>query len=101
MRLFFSKHELKLRRKRTIAAIMCMVVVLGVYWILTRPQKAAPEMPTVIVEPVVKDDVEIYGEYVGVFVPNSSSKYVPVWKVIWKICFLPKGHMSIRIRFCL
>ena len=65
MRLFFSKHELKLRRKRTIAAIICVVLVLGVYWILTRPQKAAPEMPTVIVEPVVKDDVEIYGEYVG------------------------------------
>lgn len=65
MRLFFSKHELKLRRKRTIAAIICVVVVLGVYWILTRPQKAAPEMPTVIVEPVVKNDVEIYGEYVG------------------------------------
>lgn len=32
MRLFFSKHELKLRRKRTIAAIICAVVVLGVYW---------------------------------------------------------------------
>ena len=30
MRLFFSKHELKLRRKRTIAAIICAVVVLGV-----------------------------------------------------------------------
>ena len=40
MRLFFSKHELKLRRKRTIAAIMCMVVVLGVYWILTRDRKS-------------------------------------------------------------
>ena len=65
MRLFFSKHELKLRRKRTIAAVVCMVIVLGVYWILTRPQKAAPEMPTVIVEPVIKDDVEIFGEYVG------------------------------------
>ncbi len=65
MRLFFSKHELKLRRKRTIAAVVCMVIVLGVYWILTRPQKAAPEMPTVIVEPVMKDDVEIFGEYVG------------------------------------
>ena len=39
MRLFFSKHELKLRRKRTIAAIICVVLVLGVYWILTRPQK--------------------------------------------------------------
>ena len=66
MRLFFSKHELKLRRKRTIAAIICVVLVLGVYWILTRPQKAAPEMPTVIVEPVVKDDVEIYGEYLKI-----------------------------------
>ena len=48
-----------------IQSIICVVLVLGVYWILTRPQKAAPEMPTVIVEPVVKDDVEIYGEYVG------------------------------------
>mgnify|MGYP000641762628 CR=1 FL=1 len=27
--------------------------------------EAAPEMPTVIVEPVIKDDVEIFGEYVG------------------------------------
>ena len=33
MRLFFSKHELKLRRKRTIAAIICVVLVLGVYYI--------------------------------------------------------------------
>ena len=78
MRLFFSKHELKLRRKRTIAAIICAVVVLGVYWILTRPQKAAPEIPTVIVEPVVKDDVEIYGEYVGrIYISmNNSPQYV-------------------------
>ena len=53
MRLFFSKHELKLRRKRNIAAIICVVIVLGAYWILTRPQKIEPEMPTVIVEPVV------------------------------------------------
>ena len=33
MRLFFSKHELKLRRKRNIAAVVCVVIVLGVYWI--------------------------------------------------------------------
>ena len=39
MRLFFSKHELKLRRKRNIAAVVCVVIVLGVYWILTRPQE--------------------------------------------------------------
>ena len=102
MRLFFSKHELKLRRKRTIAAIICMVVVLGVYWILTRPQKAAPEMPTVIVEPVVKDDVEIYGEYVGRI---RAQQFVEVRARVeglsGKYAFLPKGHMSIRIRFCL
>ena len=92
MRLFFSKHELKLRRKRTIAAIICMVSCVGVYWIPTRPQKAAPEMPTVIVEPVVKDDVEIYGENMwGVFVPNSSSKYVPVWKVILENMLFAEG----------
>ncbi len=77
MRLFFSKHELKLRRKRTIAAVVCMVIVLGVYWILTRPQKAAPEMPTVIVEPVIKDDVEIFGDMWGESVPSNLSKYVP------------------------
>ena len=78
MRLFFSKHELKLRRKRAIAAIICVVLVLGVYRILTRPQKAAPEMPTVIVEPVVKDDVEIFGEYVGrIYISmNNSPQYV-------------------------
>jgi len=26
MRLFFSKHELKLRRKRNIAAVVCVVI---------------------------------------------------------------------------
>lgn len=101
MRLFFSKHELKLRRKRTIAAIICAVVVLGVYWILTRPQKAAPEMPTVIVEPVVKDDVEIYGEYVGRI---RAQQFVEVRARVegyLENMLLPRGHMSIRIRFCL
>lgn len=101
MRLFFSKHELKLRRKRTIAAIICVVLVLGVYWILTRPQKAAPEMPTVIVEPVVKDDVEIYGEYVGRI---RAQQFVEVRARVegyLENMLLPKVHMSIRIRFCL
>ena len=74
MRLFFSKHELKLRRKRTIAAIICAVVVLGVYWMLTRPQKAAPEMPTVIVEPVVKDDVEIYLSLIHISEPTRQAE---------------------------
>lgn len=51
MRLFFTRKELKLRRKRTIAGIVCLALVAGIYWILTRPHKVEPEVPTVIVEP--------------------------------------------------
>lgn len=65
MRVFFSIKELKRKRKRTVAAIICMLAVLGIYWLLTRPPKSAPELPTVVAESVVRDDVEIYGEYVG------------------------------------
>ena len=48
MRLFFTRKELKLRRKRTIAGIVCLALVAGIYWILTRPHKVEPEVPTVI-----------------------------------------------------
>ena len=65
MRLFFTRKELKLRRKRTIAGIVCLALVAGIYWILTRPHKVEPEVPTVIVEPAERDNVEIFGEYVG------------------------------------
>ena len=65
MRSFFSKKELKIRKKRTIAAVVCIVLLLGGYWWFTRPRKALPDVPTVVVEAATKDDVEIYGEYVG------------------------------------
>ena len=65
MRLFFTRKELKLRRKRTIAGIVCLALVAGIYWILTRPQKVEPEVPTGIIEPAERDNVEIFGEYVG------------------------------------
>ena len=45
MRLFFTRKELKLRRKRTIAGIVCLALVAGIYWILTRPHKVEPEVP--------------------------------------------------------
>ena len=65
MRLFLTRKELKLRRKRTIVGIVCLALVVGIYWVLTRPHKAKPEIPTVIVEPAERDNVEIFGEYVG------------------------------------
>ena len=51
MRLFFTKKELKLRKKRVIMMIACMTVLLAGYLILTWPKKIQPELPTVIVEP--------------------------------------------------
>lgn len=65
MRLFFTKKELKLRKKRVIMMIACMAVLLAGYLILTWPKKVQPEAPTVIVEPAKVGDVEIFGEYVG------------------------------------
>lgn len=65
MRLFFTKKELKLRKKRVIMMIACMAVLLASYLILTWPKKIQPELPTVIVEPAEVGDVEIFGEYVG------------------------------------
>ena len=65
MRLFFTKKELKLRKKRVIMMIACMAVLLAGYLILTWPKKVQPEAPTVIVEPAEVGDVEIFGEYVG------------------------------------
>ena len=65
MKLFFTKKELHLRRKRLIIMVACLLVLLLVYLILTWPKKVEPEAPLVIVEPVGVEDVEIYGEYVG------------------------------------
>ncbi len=65
MKLFFTKRELKLRKKRIIMMSACMLVLVAIYVILTWPKKVEPEAPVVVVEPVGVEDVEIYGEYVG------------------------------------
>lgn len=65
MRLFFTKRELRLRKKRIVMMIACMAVLLAIYIILTWPKKVVPEAPVVIVEPAHTENVEIYGDYVG------------------------------------
>ena len=65
MRLFFTKKELKLRKKRLVTMVVCMAVLLGIYIVVTWPKKVEPIPPVVVVEPVGQDDVEIYGDYVG------------------------------------
>ena len=67
MRQFFTKKELKLKKKRLLMMVACMavLVLLAGYVILTWPKKVESEAPTVIVESAEKGDVERYGEYVG------------------------------------
>lgn len=65
MKLFFKKQEMKFKKKRLLLAVACLVVLSVGYFVLTWREKVQPEMPVVIVEPVIKGDVEIFGEYVG------------------------------------
>ena len=60
MRQFFTKKELKLKKKRLLMMVACMAVLLAGYVILTWPKKVESEAPTVIVESAEKGDVEIY-----------------------------------------
>lgn len=65
MRLFLTKKELKLKKKRWITMLICMAALLAGYVVLTWPEELPPVLPTVVVEPAETGDVEIYGEYVG------------------------------------
>jgi len=56
---------LKRRRKRLILMFCCIAAVIVGYVILTWPEKKEPEVPVVTVEKVGSEDVEIYGDYVG------------------------------------
>ena len=65
IRQFFTRRELKRRRKRLILMSCCIAAVIVGYVILTWPEKKEPEVPVVTVEKVGSEDVEIYGDYVG------------------------------------
>lgn len=65
MRLFYTKKELALKKKRTAFAVICIGLVIGVYLIATHRSEPQPELPTVVIAPASQKDVEIYGEYVG------------------------------------
>ena len=65
MRLFFTHKEIKLKKKRTAIAVIGIGLVLGIYFIVSRRPAHQQETPVVAIEPVTREDVEIYGEYVG------------------------------------
>ncbi len=65
MRLYPTKQDLKFRKKQIIVTAVAIVVIGVVWFILTRKPAPEPEYPVVCVEPAGKQDVEIYGDYVG------------------------------------
>lgn len=65
MKRFLTKKDLKLKKKRTVYACICIILVIGLYFVFNKKEKPAIERPIVCVKPVVRENVEIYGDYVG------------------------------------
>lgn len=65
MRLYWTKKEIKLKKKRMGIAMLCVLAVLGVYYYVTHRPAPQPLPPVVCIAPAYQQDVEIYGEYVG------------------------------------
>lgn len=65
MKRFLTRKDLKVKKKQTIYAIIGVAIIIGLYLYLTRDKETVPEAPIVSIMPVEKQDVEIYGKYVG------------------------------------
>lgn len=61
---YLSKF-LVVRKRTVLIAAAAVVAALSVYFVAKHWNKPTEDLPAVVVEPVVQDDVEIYGEYVG------------------------------------
>lgn len=62
---FFYTQRNQAEKKRTAIAVIGIGLVLGIYFIVSRRPAHQQETPVVAIEPVTREDVEIYGEYVG------------------------------------
>ena len=71
MRQFFTKKELKLKKKRLLMMVACMAVLLAGYVILTWPKKVESEAPTVIVESAEKKTCRFMASTWDVFALSS------------------------------
>ncbi len=65
MRLFFTKKDITLRKKRSAIGLIGIVAIITMYIVTSHKPAPKPNPPVVAIAPVVKDNVEIYGEYVG------------------------------------
>ena len=65
MKRFLTRKDLKFKKKQAIYSCICIILVVGLYLIFNRKEKPVVERPIVCVQPVVQENVEIYGDYVG------------------------------------
>lgn len=65
MKSFFSRGEIRVTKTSAIITLAILGILIGVWYFVSRPRKAAPELPVVMVEKAQRDNVQIYGEYVG------------------------------------
>ncbi len=65
MKTFFSQKYFKLSKHQTMVAILVVCALGGIYYLVSRPRKVTPDLPVVSVGKTHKENVEIYGEYVG------------------------------------
>ena len=65
MKLLFWKRKVDVSKTKAGAVLFLLICALTAYWILTRRPAPAPDLPTVILEPASREDVNIFGEYVG------------------------------------
>ena len=56
---------MKTSKRKVWMVLLSVLVVCGIIWILNRKDKPMPDAPVVSVTPVGRQDVEIYGDYVG------------------------------------
>ncbi len=53
------------KRRKLAYGLLTMILIAGVYIFLSRPNRIDQPVPTIVIEPALKDHIEIYGEYVG------------------------------------
>ena len=64
-KIFLTKANSKVKKKQTAVAIICILLVVTVFILFNREEKPVQQVPIVSVAPAARQDVEIYGDYVG------------------------------------
>lgn len=66
MKYMIAKISLSKDKKRYVAAVFCCLVVVGlVSFFISRKKEIPTVLPVVVAQPVLRENVELYGEYVG------------------------------------